>query len=178
MKIVAEGVETAAELRTVIELGADLLQGYFLARPAIVPGAIAPEAVARQCSCGKQGCLEAYASIKALRLKISETLDIDSDISGQELREKIIPANREKVLQDIHTYIEYLKTGICNYIDIFEPEVVCFGVSFAYWKETALYKQLISEIMEPNATFNSAKPEFCTAEYNNDAGIIGATIIE
>ena len=46
MKIVAEGVETAAELCTVIELGADLLQGYFLARPAIVPGDIAPEAVA------------------------------------------------------------------------------------------------------------------------------------
>ena len=34
------------ELRTVIELGTDLLQGYFLARPAIVPGDIAPEAVA------------------------------------------------------------------------------------------------------------------------------------
>ena len=46
MKIVAEGVETAAELRTVIELGADLLQGYFLARPAIVPEDIAPEAAA------------------------------------------------------------------------------------------------------------------------------------
>ena len=131
----------------------------------------------RQCSCGKQGCLETYASIKALRLKIAETLDIDNDISGQELREKIIPENREKVLQDIRTYIEYLKTGICNYIDIFEPEVVCFGGSFSYWKETTLYKQLISEIMEPNATFNASKPEFCTALYNNDAGIIGATII-
>ena len=46
MKIVAEGIETAAELRTVIELGADGLQGYFLARPAIVPEAIAPEAAA------------------------------------------------------------------------------------------------------------------------------------
>lgn len=46
MKIVAEGVETAAELRTVTELGADLLQGYFLARPAIVPEDIAPEAAA------------------------------------------------------------------------------------------------------------------------------------
>ena len=132
----------------------------------------------RQCSCGKQGCLEAYASIKALRMKISETLDIDSDISGQELREKIIPANREKVLQDIQTYIEYLKTGICNYIDIFEPEVVCFGGSFAYWNKTFLYKELISEIMKPNATFNSSKPDFCTALYSNDAGIIGATIIE
>ena len=46
MKIVAEGVETAAELRTVIGLGADLLQGCFLARPAIVPEDIAPEAAA------------------------------------------------------------------------------------------------------------------------------------
>ena len=46
MKIVAEGVETAAELRTVIGLGADLLQGCFLARPAIVPEVIAPEAAA------------------------------------------------------------------------------------------------------------------------------------
>ena len=44
MEVIAEGVETAAELRTVTELGADLLQGYFLARPAIVPGDIAPEA--------------------------------------------------------------------------------------------------------------------------------------
>ena len=90
----------------------------------------------------------------------------------------IIPANREKVLQDIQTYIEYLKTGICNYIDIFEPEVVCFGGSFAYWNKTFLYKELISEIMKPNATFNSSKPDFCTASYSNDAGIIGATIIE
>ena len=44
MQIIAEGVETAAEMRTVIDLGADLLQGYFLARPAAVPDPIAPEA--------------------------------------------------------------------------------------------------------------------------------------
>ena len=44
MQIIAEGVETAAETRTVIDLGADLLQGYFLARPAAVPDPIAPEA--------------------------------------------------------------------------------------------------------------------------------------
>ena len=44
MKIVAEGIENAAELRTVIRLGADLLQGYFLARPAAAPSAISQEA--------------------------------------------------------------------------------------------------------------------------------------
>ena len=44
MQIIAEGVETAAEMRTVIDLGADLLQGYFLARPAAVPAALSVEA--------------------------------------------------------------------------------------------------------------------------------------
>lgn len=44
MKIIAEGVETAAEMRKVIELGVDALQGYFLARPAEVPSAMARDA--------------------------------------------------------------------------------------------------------------------------------------
>ncbi len=44
MKIIAGGVETAAELRKVIELGADALQGYFLAKPAAVPAKMAPAA--------------------------------------------------------------------------------------------------------------------------------------
>ncbi|HVJ15939.1 MAG TPA: EAL domain-containing protein, partial [Polyangiaceae bacterium] len=34
MLTVAEGVETAEERDTVVELGADLLQGYLLAKPA------------------------------------------------------------------------------------------------------------------------------------------------
>lgn len=34
MKVIAEGVETAAELRTLIELGVDYLQGYYLAKPS------------------------------------------------------------------------------------------------------------------------------------------------
>ena len=37
-------VETAAQLRKVIELGADALQGYFLAKPAAVPAKMAPAA--------------------------------------------------------------------------------------------------------------------------------------
>ena len=52
MRIIAEGVETAAELRKVIELGADALQGYFLAKPAAVPAQMAPAArkVIAECS--------------------------------------------------------------------------------------------------------------------------------
>lgn len=46
MTIIAEGLETAAEVRKALELGVDLLQGYFLARPAAVPGAVDPAALA------------------------------------------------------------------------------------------------------------------------------------
>ena len=45
MYIVAEGIETSAELEKVLELGVDLLQGYYLARPAAVPGEINSEAI-------------------------------------------------------------------------------------------------------------------------------------
>ena len=68
MKIVAEGVETAAELRTVIELGADLLQGYFLARPAIVPGISRRKRLrsSGNCSAGKKTEIQALPGAAAL----------------------------------------------------------------------------------------------------------------
>lgn len=45
MLILAEGLETAEELKKVLELGVDLLQGYFLARPAESPLPISQEAL-------------------------------------------------------------------------------------------------------------------------------------
>lgn len=45
IKVLAEGVETLDELRTVLALGVDLLQGYCLARPAALPTDIAPDAL-------------------------------------------------------------------------------------------------------------------------------------
>ena len=46
MQLIAEGIETEAQLRTAIGLGVDLLQGYYLSRPAAVPAPIAPAAQA------------------------------------------------------------------------------------------------------------------------------------
>ena len=42
--VIAEGLESAEEVRKSLELGVDLLQGYFLARPGAVPPAISREA--------------------------------------------------------------------------------------------------------------------------------------
>ena len=46
MKIIAEGLETPAELLNVLELDVDLLQGYFLAKPSAVPKPVSAESVA------------------------------------------------------------------------------------------------------------------------------------
>ena len=46
MKVVAEGLETADEVRTVPSLGVDLLQGFFLAMPQVEPGGASEESLA------------------------------------------------------------------------------------------------------------------------------------
>ncbi|MDE6425649.1 MAG: GGDEF and EAL domain-containing protein [Ruminococcus sp.] len=45
IKVLAEGVETETELKTVIECGVDLLQGYFINRPVFEPQPITQEVV-------------------------------------------------------------------------------------------------------------------------------------
>ena len=83
----------------------------------------------------------------------------------------------DEVKGDVDDFINYLRIGICNLIDIFEPEVVCFGGSFSYYEGHPVLNKLIEEINKPDMTFNEDhKPKIVTAQYKNDAGIIGATI--
>ena len=132
----------------------------------------------RLCSCGKQGCFEAYASIKALKNKVTETLDVDSDISGQYLREQLLIKDDPRVKEDIDVFLEYMKIGIGNLIDIFEPEIVCLGGSFAYYEGNPILDKLMEKLNMQGATFNDGKlPKIVTAELKNDAGIIGCVIL-
>ena len=45
--VIAEGVETAAELRTLIGMGVDYVQGYYIARPQAYPEPI-PEHISEE----------------------------------------------------------------------------------------------------------------------------------
>ncbi len=129
------------------------------------------------CTCGKKGCFERYCSIKALKTRITKTLNIDStDMSGQYLREHVMVEYHDRIQDDINEFIDYLRIGICNLIDIFEPEVVCFGGSFSYYEGHPVLEKLIKEINKAGTTFNEEKPKIVTAFFKNDAGIIGATI--
>ena len=130
------------------------------------------------CNCGKKGCFERYASIKSLKQRITKTLNLDSsDISGQYMREHLMVEYHDQVQEDINDFLTYLRIGICNLIDIFEPEVICFGGSFSYYEGHPVLNKLIEEINKPEMTFNDGeKPKIVTALFKNDAGIIGATL--
>ena len=130
-----------------------------------------------KCTCGKSGCFERYASIKSLKQRVTKTLSIDgTDMSGQYMREVLMVQNEETLRDDVNDFVNCLRIGIANLIDIFEPEVVCFGGSFSYYEGYPVYNQFLEEIAKDTSTFNKNIPKFVTADFKNDAGIIGATI--
>lgn len=131
-----------------------------------------------KCTCGKKGCFERYCSIKALKTRITNTLNIENkDISGKYLREVLMVKYHDEIQNDIENYLEDLTIGIGNIIDIFEPQAICFGGSFSYYEGNPLLEAFREKIMAENTTFNNGnKPKIITATLKNDAGIIGATI--
>ena len=135
----------------------------------------------RLCKCGKKGCWETYASMKAFKDNLREILGLDERTSGKELLDILrkTDKNNSKYIQInklIEQYIDYLSIGISNLINIFEPEAIGIGGSFVFYEEVFLEK-LKSKLLKDNLLFNERKEiNIQTAILDNDAGIIGATL--
>ncbi len=128
-----------------------------------------------ECNCGKKGCFEKYASMKAFKNNLRETLGLDENTKGEELLQ-IIRKNpdEEKIKRIIQDFIEYLSIGISNLINIFEPEAVGIGGSFVYFSDILLEK-LKQNIIEKEYLFNERENlVIVPAVLGNDAGILGS----
>ena len=133
-------------------------------------------------NCGKKGCFERYASMKAFKDNLREVLGLDEKTSGKELLNIIRKTTQKtqnylKINRIINNYIEDLSIGISNIINIFEPESIILGGSFVFYEEIFLAK-LKEKLLNSNLLFNKRKGiDIQTAILGNDAGIIGATLI-
>ena len=133
------------------------------------------------CKCGKRGCWETYASMKAFKDNLREILDLDDRTSGKELLDMLrkMDKNNPKYIQTnklVEQYIEYLSIGISNLINIFEPEAIGIGGSFVFYEEVFLDK-LKTKLLKDNLLFNERKEiNIQTAILDNDAGMIGAIL--
>lgn len=115
----------------------------------------------KQCTCGNNGCFEKYAAMSALKSKMADIRNVNN-VTGKELYE-IIKSPNEKEEQAINEFIEDLNIGLSNYINIFEPEAICIGGSFAYFEDILLNK-LINEMHKNNLSFNGDIPEIVVAK--------------
>ena len=119
------------------------------------------------CNCGRSGCFERYASVSAL-LEMTELDNLDEVFY---LAEK-----NPKIQNVIDSYIENLAEGLANVINIYEPEMLVIGGGLAEYEEKIMF-DLKSKII--NKIYNKFTYDFNfkIAKLKNDAGIIGASIL-
>lgn len=142
-----------------------------------------------QCTCGRRGCLEAYASATALirqtkqaamehkDSKINEYCGHDiTKINGKTVFDAAADgdATAKKVVAD---YISYLGDGIVDFVNIFRPDKVLLSGGVCN-QGTNLTDPLNAYIKKYCfAGERGMIPEVVTATLGNDAGIIGAAAL-
>lgn len=141
------------------------------------------------CSCGRKGCLEAYASATALIRQTKQAI-IDNPDS---IMNDMIGGNIDKVdgktafeaakqgdkaaLKVVKKYTEYVGCGIANIINIFQPEKVVIGGGICNQGDYLLKPIKDYCITEVYSGANIGEVNIEIAKLGNDAGIIGAALL-
>lgn len=143
----------------------------------------------RQCSCGRRGCLEAYASATALTKMTREKMDELSlkgipsklfEVAEKEGKVSARTAFDAMRLGDPHgrklvdDYIFYLAEGVTNMINIFQPDILTIGGGVCNEKDYLMVPLLRHVEREQYTRDSKNKTVVMIAKLKNDAGIIGA----
>ncbi len=145
----------------------------------------------RQCTCGRKGCWETYASATGLIASTKEAMQKTGDhdspiwkIANGDLNNvngrtafDAMRAGDPVGKAVVDEYIAYLGCGLANCINTFQPDILCIGGGICNEGETLL-KPLREYLAHEVYTINTTKQtKLCTAQLGNDAGIIGAALI-
>lgn len=139
------------------------------------------------CTCGRKGCLEAYASATGLirQTRLAAQAHPESTLA-QVPPEQVngrtafdaMRAGDAAAKAVVDQYIIYLSAGITDLVNIFRPEVIILGGGVCHEGETLLapIRQYILENGFGGAA--APQPKLTAAKLGNDAGIIGAAWLE
>lgn len=141
------------------------------------------------CTCGRNGCFEAYASATALirqtkqamikfpESKMWEICNKDiNNVSGRTAFDGARSGD-EAAIGVVNDYINYLSVGIANIINTFQPDVFCVGGGISNEGEY-LMAPIRKLVKGENYARNMEKnTEIKAATLGNDAGIIGAAYL-
>lgn len=142
-----------------------------------------------ECSCGNKGCWECYASARALMSFAREKAEMFPDcmiareVSGrfEDITAKTVidcaKASDPIAMRLFSDYVYYIDVGIVNLINTYDPDIILLGGGVSH-----AGKFLLDAVRErlPEMVFfkkmDYARIELATL--GNDAGIIGASMLE
>ena len=130
----------------------------------------------KTCKCGNKGCFETYCSMKRLKLKLNEVIDLDEMDSKSLLKYVKENLEKENIQKIVKEYINNLVVGLSNITNLLEPECITLGGGFVHYRDV-LWDNLLIEFNKAQYLFNKENiPVLTLAKLGNDAGIIGASI--
>lgn len=123
------------------------------------------------CTCGRRGCLEAYASATALKRDGARA-------AGRPVEPEEVfaaaAAGDPRMTEVVDAYLRRLGTGVVNIVNLFRPQAVLLGGGLSRQGETLLAPL---RAMVREQCFGGARgglPEIREALLGNRAGMIGA----
>ena len=142
-----------------------------------------------QCTCGRKGCWETYASATALIRQTAKAAQENPDSIINKLIEGDFTKINAKTAFDaakqgdetgnrvVQQYIKYIAEGLINVINIFMPEVVVIGGGVC--KEGEYLLKPLRELVYAGVFSREEIPQtqIKTALMGNDAGIVGAAML-
>ena len=141
-----------------------------------------------QCTCGRKGCFETYASATGLVRMTKEMIEKnpESIMSEMAVRDGKVSArtafNAAKsgdkyATEVVEKYIKYLAVGIANVINVFQPDVLCIGGGVCNEGDNLLVplrQQVAQQIYSKNSAKNT---EIVICSLGNKAGMIGSAML-
>lgn len=140
------------------------------------------------CTCGRNGCFEAYASATGLvrmtqemiaakpESRLKEKAEIDGKISARTAFYAAKLGDPEGMYV-VEKYIKYLAAGIANVINVFQPDILCIGGGVCNEGDNLLIplkKQVAQQIY---SKYSEKNTEIVIASLGNTAGIIGSACL-
>lgn len=143
-----------------------------------------------QCNCGRRGCWERYASATALIAQTKDAMKEHQDSYMWQIVDDNIDAvngrtafdgmrqNDETAKKVVAQYIYYISVGLINIINALQPEIICLSGGISNEKDTLLEPLRKHIKRERYSIYAEKQTEICIAELGNDAGIIGAALLD
>ena len=138
-----------------------------------------------QCTCGRRGCFETYASATALVRQAKKAMEADRESVLWKLCGGNIDALDGKMFFDavelcdktakkvLRSYTDYLAEGIVNLANVFRPQIVLIGGGISAAGDLLLnpLRRKVSRLLFGGNKY--AHVELKIASLGNDAGILG-----